>query len=128
MQGQAGMTIRFEAGEDDAPRSAAMTAAEDGVPRAVLEFTEALFEVAMGDLSSILKELRAGRLDAAKDGKRAVRDLAAMGMQVVEERKNVDKLRKQIAGAVGTAGELDLDAARDEIGRRLACLRAARGD
>ena len=41
-----------------------------------------------------------------------------------QERMKVDKLRKDIAGGVG-GGCLDLDAARDEIGRRLACLRRA---
>ena len=112
------MTIRFETGSDPAAET----------PEDVLEFTESLFQVAIEDLNSALQAIRAGQLDAAKEGKRAVRDLAAMGMQVLEERKNVEKLRKQIAGAVSAWGALDLDAARDEVGRRLACLRAARGD
>lgn len=55
-------------------------------------------------------------------------DLAAAVRGATErlaaERGKVDKLRKDIAGAVG-GGALDLDAARDEIGRRLACLRRA---
>ena len=39
----------------------------------------------------------------------------------------VDKLRKQDCRQVGAGGALDLDAARAEIGRRLACLRDAGG-
>lgn len=49
----------------------------------------------------------------------------AVGL-LMAERNRVDKLRKDIAGGVG-GGSLDLDAARDEIGRRLACLRRAGG-
>lgn len=49
----------------------------------------------------------------------------AVGL-LMAERNKVDKLRKDIAGTVG-GGSLDLDAARDEIGRRLACLRRAAG-
>ncbi len=98
------------------------------LPDDVLGFTEDLFRLAVSDLNAALAAIRQGRFEAGKAGRVAVRDLAEMGRQVLEERKNVDKLRKQIAGAVGARGELDLDQARDEIGRRLACLRDARGD
>lgn len=128
------MTIRFSDGEDGpGPTGGARGAAEaaaglDPFAEDVLAFTEALFRVAQDDLNSALGAIREGRFEAAKAGKVAARDLAEMGRQVLEGRRNVDKLRKQIAGAVGTWGELDLDQARDEIGRRLACLRDARGD
>lgn len=61
-----------------------------------------------------------------KEAARLVRDLRAATQLVLEERNRVDKLRKDIVGQAG-AGRLDLDAARDEIGRRLACLRRAGG-
>ena len=61
-----------------------------------------------------------------KDTARLVRDLRAATQLVLEERNRVDKLRKEVAGDVG-ASRLDLAAARDEIGRRLACLRRAGG-
>jgi len=102
--------------------------APGAVPDDVLGFTEALFRIAMDDLNAALTAIREGRYEAAKAGKVAIGDLAAMGRKVLEERSNVDKLRKQVAGAVGAGAELDLDAARDEVGRRLACLRDARGD
>lgn len=115
------MTIRFTEGDGEPERDAA--AAGD-----VLAFTEELFRIAMSDLNGALMAIREGRYDASKAGKTAIRDLAQMGLQVLEERRNVEKFRKQLAGAVGARGELDLDAARDEIGRRLALLRDARGD
>ena len=108
------MTIRFTEG--------------GGAPEEALHLTEQLFQVAVEDLNEALAAIRDGRAEAAKEGKRAVRDLADLSRMVLEERRNVEKLRKQAAGAVGTWGELDLHAARDEIGRRLACLRNARGD
>lgn len=58
-------------------------------------------------------------MDTAKTAREAVQLLMA-------ERNKVDKLRREIAGGVAE-GCLDLDAARDEIGRRLACLRRAGG-
>ncbi|MDO5630452.1 MAG: permease [Paracoccus sp. (in: a-proteobacteria)] len=64
--------------------------------------------------------------DALKNAVAAVRDVREASQLVMQERGKVDKLRKDIAGAVG-GGALDLDAARDEIGRRLACLRRAGG-
>lgn len=112
----------------DTETQAAEIAAGGALPQEVLDFTEELFRIAVGDLGSILAEIRDGRFEAAKEGKRALRDLTSMSMQVLEERRNVEKFRKHIAGSLRGITELDLDAARDEIGRRLACLRAARGD
>lgn len=108
------MTMRFTEGGSD--------------PEEALQLTEQLFQVAVGDLNDALSAVRSGNFEAVKEGKRAVRDLAELSKMVMEERRHVEKLRKQIAGAVGTWGELDLHTARDEIGRRLACLRDARGD
>jgi hypothetical protein len=129
------MTIRFTDGGNGsgtAGESGGLgtggEASGDPFEEDVLAFTEALFRVAQDDLNTALTAIRQGRFEAAKAGKVAARDLAEMGRQVLEGRKNVDKLRKQVAGAVGARGELDLEQARDEIGRRLACLRDARGD
>jgi hypothetical protein len=68
-----------------------------------------------------------GRLDAAEvvDATVAssVADRFATAFQrVMNERDKVGKLRNQTSGTVG-GRSLDFDAARIEIGRRLACLR-----
>ncbi|MFC0201742.1 permease [Paracoccus rhizosphaerae] len=75
-----------------------------------------------------LEAVKAAEIDPAKLKKametaKTVREAVQL---LMAERIKVDKLRKDIAGGVG-GGSLDLDAARDEIGRRLACLRRAGG-
>ena len=108
------MTIRFTEAEE--------------IPVDVAGFTEGLFRLAMADLQELVDALLEGRSSDAKSAKTAIRDLRTIGNELVRERATAEALRKQIAGAVGAGAELDLDAARDEIGRRLALLRAARGD
>ena len=66
-------------------------------------------------------EVDQAKLKAATTTAKVVREAILL---LMTERNKVDKLRKDIAGGVG-GGSLDLDAARDEIGRRLACLRRA---
>ena len=104
------MSIKFMAGE---------------TPPALLEAAEGLLKDAAEDLAGALAAVRQGKLTEAKAALLAVRDLKQAFHSLMEERTRVEKLRKQVAGAVGT-GSLDMDAARDEIGRRLACLRDAR--
>ncbi len=75
-----------------------------------------------------LETAKSGEVDPAKlkkamDTAKTVREAVQL---LMAERNKVDKLRKDIAGGVG-GGSLDLDAARNEIGRRLACLRRAGG-
>lgn len=65
--------------------------------------------------------------DGLKQALRLARDLRVATQQMLEERNRIDKLRKEIAGDVGGGDVLDLEAARDEIRRRLACLRRAAG-
>jgi len=103
------MSIKFSAG-DEAP--------------VVLAAAETFFENAMEDLVGVIAAVRQGQMTEAKAAVLAVRDLKQAFYALMEERNRVEKLRKQVAGDVGT-GSLDLDAARDEIGRRLACLRDA---
>ncbi|CAM3077200.1 permease [Paracoccus nototheniae] len=68
-------------------------------------------------------ELDPAKLKKAMETAKTVREAVQL---LMAERIRVDKLRKDIAGDVG-GGSLDLDAARDEVGRRLACLRRAAG-
>ncbi|MGV8953700.1 MAG: hypothetical protein ACOH2M_21560 [Cypionkella sp.] len=83
-----------------------------------------LYRFTAEELVTAVNAIKAGKLDEAKAAAGAVRDLRAAYFLVMDERGKVEKLRKQVAGAVGT-GSLDLSAARDEIGRRLALLRDA---
>jgi hypothetical protein len=108
------MTIRFSEGDE--------------IPDDVLGFTEDLYRWAITDLRSLIAAIEAGRIEEVKAAKAAVKDLREVGKLLIQERANVEALRKQVAGSVGAGTELDLGAARDEIGRRLACLRDARGD
>ena len=119
--GLASMTIRFTEGDGDpACASEAATGA--------LNLTEELYRIAVEELNEAFAGTREGRFELAKEGRRAVRDLADLSKALLEERRNVEKLRKELAGGGAGDGALDLGAARDEIGRRLARLRAARGD
>lgn len=104
------MTLNFSAGE--------------GTPDAILAQTEDWLHEAAGEIALSLKAVREGDLARAEEAKKHIATLrAALGLYI-DERNRVEKLRKQVAGAHGAAG-LDLDAARDEIGRRLARLREA---
>ncbi len=103
-----------------------MFSATGEVPAALLAETEAHYTRAARGLFRVLAEMETG---AEADGKAtltAARDLKAALEMVMTERARVDKFRERAEGAVGD-GRLDLHAARDEIGRRLARLRAAGG-
>jgi hypothetical protein len=90
----------------------------------MLAEVETLYRQTAEELIIAVNAIKDGKLDEAKVASSAVRDLRAAYFLVMDERGKVEKLRKQIAGSVGT-GSLDLSAARDEIGRRLARLRDA---
>ncbi|HMS96297.1 MAG TPA: hypothetical protein PKA03_13970 [Tabrizicola sp.] len=96
-------------------------------PEDVLGATESFYDLAVMELYRTIAALRAGEFTEIRAAQAAIRDLRATAVQVLEERGKVDRLRKQIAGQVGAGGALDLEGARAEIGRRLACLRNAGG-
>jgi hypothetical protein len=100
---------------------------DDPTPEAVLGATEKLYGLAIMELERTIDALSAGEFNEVKAAQTAIRDLRATALQVLQERGKVDQLRKQIAGHVGAGGALDLDEARTEIGRRLACLRNTGG-
>lgn len=106
------MTITFSVGQEP--------------PVDMLAVTGEWLDEAVRNVAQAVQDLRAGRLEGVKDVQTAIRDLKASIQLLNEERNRVEKYTRQIAGAAG-GGALDLGAARDEIGRRLACLRAAGG-
>lgn len=107
------MTVRFTG---DAP-----------TPEDLLGATEKFYALTVMELQRTISALSAGEFNEVKAAQTAIRDLRATALTVLQERGKVDQLRKQIAGQVGAGGALDLDEARAEIGRRLACLRGAGG-
>ncbi|RYI32835.1 MAG: hypothetical protein EON48_04135 [Acetobacteraceae bacterium] len=96
-------------------------------PEDVLGSTERLYGMAVVELERTIDAINAGEFNEVKAAQEAIRGLRATALSVLQERGKVDQLRKQIAGHVGAGGALDLDEARAEIGRRLACLRNAGG-
>lgn len=89
-----------------------------------------LYTLAGEIFAGVIREAREGKPGAGKEAVTYAKDFRAALQTVLNERATVDKLRKQQPGGVAEGvGERDLDftAARDEIGRRLACLRDAGG-
>ena len=119
------MTMNFDPGPEalEGPFVPGAAMAQD---MDVIEIADGLFRSFAGDLHQLRLRIQAGETQDLKESGKLVRDLRAAAQLVLEERSKVDKLRKDAAGHVGT-GVLDLAAARDEIGRRLACLRRAGG-
>lgn len=85
-----------------------------------------LFRDMAEEMALALRRFREGDFSEAKGASAAAKDLRAAYHLVMDERTRVEKLRKQVAGVVHDYA-LDFDAARDEIGRRLARLREAGG-
>jgi hypothetical protein len=104
------MTINFSLGEEP--------------PVDLLEVVERHCQDAAEGLVRTVEAIRTGQQKDATAAVAAIRELRAALQTVMLERNNLEKLRRQGAGAVG-ARSIDFDAARDEIGRRLACLRNA---
>jgi hypothetical protein len=88
------------------------------------EFTEELLKDIAEEIARLLEKAKRGEFDELRALPGYVRQLREVFQLVQEERSRVEKLRKQVAGIVGT-GELDFQSARDEIGSRLARLRDA---
>ena len=93
-------------------------------PEALLKASEDLYREVALELAEASRRVRDGEFGEVKAAMQAARDLRAAFQLVMDERTRVDKLRKQVAGVVHDYA-LDFDAARTEIGRRLARLRDA---
>lgn len=117
------------ASEDGPPLPDILDALPDmgAMLRRSIDQAEALFVQTACDLTRLAGRLDNGELDDLGEAVKQARALRAAASNLNEERNRVDKLRKEVGGSCGGAGSLDLDAARDEIGRRLACLRRAGG-
>ncbi|MGO4907154.1 hypothetical protein ACEN2J_02345 [Pseudorhodobacter sp. W20_MBD10_FR17] len=96
----------------------------EGQMAELLDATEEMFRDAGLGLARAVKAAKSGDANDAKAALQAARDLKAAFQLVMDERTKIEKLRRDTACVIGEE-ILDLDAARDEIGRRLARLRNA---
>jgi CRP-like cAMP-binding protein len=84
---------------------------------------ERLFEVFAQNLQRAESE---GHLEPA-ELERQLQVVSKLTVRTIEEGQRLENFRERIVGGAG-AGGFDLGAARDEVCRRLARLRAARAD
>jgi len=101
--------------------------AGDTAPKHLLSETLEHFDDAARSLAWVIHEIKIGNYQKAKEAAVSVRDLKSAFQMAMEERTRVEKLGRQTAGIVHDYA-LDFDAARAEIGRRLARLRDAGED
>lgn len=87
-----------------------------------------LYRWSAEELIRAIKALRNSDIPDAKGAGAAIRDLRTALSWALDERNHVEKIGKTLAAASCSTNEYDLDAARVEIGGRLARLRAARDD
>lgn len=100
---------------------------DEGSARAMLSEAMELYTLAGEIFAGVIREARERKPGAGKEAVAYAKEFRVALQTVLNERATIDKLRKQELGAAG-AGTFDLAAARNEIGRRLACLRDAGGD
>ena len=99
---------------------------DEGTATELLEVANTHFEDALQSMQIVRLYLKEGTDLAPAEIARAAADFRKATQTLFDERKRVEEQRRKEAGVVLDFG-LDLDAARDEIGRRLDRLRAARG-
>ena len=80
----------------------------------------------MGDLHELIEDLKAGKVERAKELKGVLRDLRQASQTAFDERAKVAQRLKAEAGILNDYA-LDLDGARAEIRGRLDRLRNAAG-
>ncbi len=104
------------------------TPAGEPMARPLVAEAMGLLDEIVVEIHTAMDRVRKGDLSELKDGVRVMRDLRSALQIVFEERAKVAKLRQDRDGGGGDGGgrTFDLDAARDEICRRLARLRDAR--
>ncbi len=104
---------------------ALITPFEDDPKDECLVVAEELFKEAGLALADLTKKIRRHELDAGRAAKAALTEVLAAYQLAMKERNRVAEDRRKGSGIAGDYA-IDFDAARDEIGRRLACLRDAR--
>lgn len=98
----------------------------EGSSDQVLSEAQKQFHRATRALDKLVDQLDDGELGNASEAQKLVRDLKNALAAAISERERLEKQQRDAAGIVHDYA-IDFDAARHEVGRRLACLRAARG-
>ena len=100
--------------------------ADEPDPKSMISATETLYQDLAEEIVQALAKLKAGEWDP-KGTTHSVKEMRSTLRLVLEERMKIAELGKRGAGAAYDYA-LDFDAARAEIGRRLARLRDAGND
>lgn len=93
----------------------------DGPATEGLAEAQALFDSARRQLFGVIRDVESGETPAVKKLQPLLAELRRATWTIHEERKKQDEERKRELGIVNGRA-LDLDAAREEVQRRLACL------
>ena len=93
----------------------------------IIEGAAGFLDEAAVALMSAISAARDGDFEQSKAAVQAMKDYKTALDWMMSERNRLERDRRTTAGVFG-APEFDLGAARDEIGRRLACLRSAGAD
>ena len=92
----------------------------------LFEESRAMFLRAKRVVNNYCNEIEDGSFDDLEDFKRQYAFFKSLVPQIMSERERLEKDRdKRVGIADGHSHAIDFDAARQEIGRRLACLAAA---
>lgn len=91
----------------------------------ILEIVETHFDRVLENLEQVQDRLQEENEKGAAGAKAAMNEVRRATGLVLEERTRLEQYRKKASG-VAYDYAINLDAARDEIGRRLACLRNIR--
>ncbi len=83
-----------------------------------------LYRSSSKELTEIISEVRQGKTDRAKKLSPVISEIRKASLTMMEEARNVEDLRRKLIGDVHER-TLDLGGARDEIGRRMARIRAS---
>lgn len=93
-------------------------------PEQVLEDAQRQFDRTRDALEGLIQKIQAGKVVPAAESTSAVREMGRAKQTLFDERKKIEEQLRRDAG-IHNAYALDLGAARLEIRRRMACLRAA---
>ena len=95
----------------------------------LFEESRAMFVRAKSVVNNYCNEIEDGSFEDLEDFKRQYAFFKSLVPQIMSERERLEKDRDKRRGiADGYSHAVDFDAARQEIGRRLACLAAAEGE